>query len=439
MEEIKMTKLIKTLLNGTKHYALEVENDWTEAEKIWYTSRKLENLSEPQIAYNEREQLSSLGTYEIIIERKADYNNFTRLLNTEKLQKISDIREEIYELYRKGFYTREEYHNFYYSDIDQYMKNKKDKLFTFRLPTIEEWTSGKYQESEKRSLRLGKALLKAGFNQSTVDYYSQQIKTEKTIYITISDRVHHILGMSNYVDLENLRFDGFQGSSCQDTRHGYSEIDKLAGSLYDENLYIAMMHYSLDDVNNMNNKLAGRTILRQAELEGRELLLATEYYGNNVTKNELHEGLKKLHENGIFERTDGRDTITIPFGGYFNASAEISAWYCIEESYEIEADCPVCDSDNEYAVYDENDNRHYITCPVCNGSGTIELPFEVSMEDSVEIEVDDCEIAPYVEGYWITSYNSAKMNVDVFYIVEEIMDIKDALLNKQSRQLELEI
>lgn len=416
-----MANSIKTLLNGVKVYPLEVENDFSEAQDMYNESDVLEG-HDVECAYNERIDNNFLGTYEISIERNGDYNRFYNMLNSEQNEKIDEIQRPIYSDYNSNIINHSEASR----RLDETRREfNGTKLGSFRFPTMEEWKTGKYVESEKRTLRLGKVLKNVGFSQSVIDFYSQQIKTEKKSYITISDRVQHIAGMSYYVDLDDSekRWNGYNNSSCQDPRHNYCEVYKLSGALHDDNLFIAMMHDDLEDIEDMTDSLRARTLMRIAEIDGKQVMLALQYYGNNTTVSELENGLKQLHEVGIFERVRGDYEINTRYvGGYEHiVTDEVNVCETIEDYTDVE--CTQCNGSGEYEIWSERLDKHVeVECPFCGGSGSVSASIYIEIDEWIEVE-STTTIHPYREGYSISG-NVAEMYVDLDYIRSELEKVK---------------
>lgn len=150
-------------------------------------------------------------------------------------------------------------------------------------------------------MKLGKKLQKEGFPQSVLDFYGTQIKTEKTVYFTITDRVQDVVGMSNYAEMDSWQ--GYNGTSCQDTRHNVSYNICLIGAIADNNLLIGQLHYKLEDVEDMQDKLKARILMRawQIDYNGKKhnFCKGVKAYGNDTTRSELMACLQCLDDEGI--------------------------------------------------------------------------------------------------------------------------------------------
>lgn len=421
-----MTKLVKTLLNGVEMFEMNIQNDFDEAQEMFYQAEYLNEYT-PKYAFNDRVKNNFVGTYKFKVERTKDYRRFIDMLenerrNTPQYQQKNTLRSDSRSRYWNDAITETQYLE-ELQKIEIMTFDTPDKQNAFRLPTLEEWKSGKYQESEKRSLRLGKALLKAGFTQTTIDFYSQQIKTENERFITISDKIQHITGMSAYVDLENHRWNGYNNSSCQDPRHDYEDgIHHLVGALHDDKLFIAMMHDELEDVEDMTDKLRARTLLRLIHVDGEQVLVSTEYYGNNTTENELIEGLKQLHEVNIFETTNRYNDVEEDANGFYTGTVTDDLYICEEIEEDITGECPLCGGSGEIERFSDRLDKHVeIECPCCSGSGEVTTSFYYEIEEHVEVE-DEVEIAPYVEGYKHLGHKIV-ISVDLDYIKHKMQTI----------------
>lgn len=389
---------LEVLRNGVRVFPLEVENDFEEAQDILNES-EYTDIFEAECIYTEREAIEFLGTYEVKIERKNDYERFLDMLKRDG--DCFDIRrKKVDKMYLRGLVTARDWEKIY----TKYRYESCDcSKCTFK-PTFEEWKSGKVQDG-KRIQKLGKTLKKLGFPQFVIDFYSQQIKNEETMYITISDRVQHITGMSYYAEMGS--WDGAGGTSCQDPRQGYEQCEQLGATIHDKKTYIAMLHADKDDILDMNGKLLARSMMKEITFEGRKFLLATNYYGNNVTKNCLHQGLNQLNEVGIYS-IDRRE-YEFNYDEVFNHSETTNESLKIdiyddveiefEDDFEIECECPVCEGSGKFEVYSYKLDGHVeVDCPTCGGSGEYSTYIYIHESEWVEVEVEK-EIEIYAEGY----------------------------------------
>lgn len=399
---------IKELKNGVKVYDLYsfVSADFDEAQDILNSGSYTENI-DAYCAYNERVKNNFVGVYQVKVERKGDYERFIDNLKNEKHHLDKEYGDKLHDLWLS--WIRNEMSSHEYATqrnllTDEWNKKKKScncSLCSFRIPSFEEWKNGKYKIDDKREMKLGKALRKAGFSQYLLDFYSQQIKTEKDVYFTVSDLPQHIAGMSYYAEIGS--WDGYSGTSCQDPRHNGSESIHLAGSLHDNKLFIGMLHDSLDDLKDMRNKLLARTMMRLIHIDKTPVLIATTYYGNNETKDILHYAIEQLKEVNIFSNDflGGYDSeyVVEKANGYY-VMPVFDTVHVYERVRTTEyVTCPMCDETGEIEVYS---NRLGIegrtTCPACGGDGTIDVEVDRIVDEWVEVEGEK-EIDPYNEGY----------------------------------------
>lgn len=400
-------KVEKVLKNGVKVMSMGVQADFEEAQNIFNQSEYTKKIDVNK-AYNERVPNDFVGTYKVKVERISHYNRFKGWIRRAKDHKEIDAQNQIDALYRKQINDEEYSYTQFQIESDEIRERLHRSprcecdVCTFRMPTFEEWKSNKYKmDDNKRTIKLGKALTKAGFKQHVIDAYSLQVKTEKECYITISDLPQHIAGMSYYAALNS--WDGYNGTSCQDTRQSGNEVMKLTGSLYDDRLFIAMLHYSLDDLQDMTDKLKARCMMRYVEVEEKSMLLSTHYYGDIETKDILHNGLSLLDEVNIYDVsvTDSRDYICIinSINGVYNHKITEDIHVCKTIDETIHIDCPMCDYDREIEVYVESlDKRVHIQCPLCKGTNKVEQYVYFDIDEYVEYK-EETNYAPYSENY----------------------------------------
>jgi hypothetical protein len=268
------------------------------------------------------------------------------------------------------------------------------------MPTMQEWQTGKYQENAKRTVKLGKALRKAGFEQTLIDFYSVQIKTEKEMFFTVSDLAQHIAGMSYYCEMGT--WDGMGGSSCQDTRHDDEEYPmRLGGSLHDNKLFVGMLHENIEDVYDMEEKLVARTMMRYVVIDGVPCLLATSYYGNNETKDLLGNAISMLSECDIYDNRvlQGYTRIKERTNGYYEMITNEEVYVSIDRGYEQDVECTICEGTGRIEVWSDYADSHVeCTCVRCHGEGTIEMYVEDEVREWVEVE-GKRTLRAYNEGY----------------------------------------
>jgi hypothetical protein len=388
-----------------------LENDFEEAQRILDIGEYTKNF-DSEYLYNEREESENFNRiFKVKVERTDDYKRFLTIMESEKRAYIQKEKNKVYPLYERGLVTRSEALKLFSKIENEALESKLSKFSV----TFEEWKSNKLKNGQ----RLGKALRKAGFSKELLDFYSEQVKTEKEIFLTITDKVQYIAGMSYY---SNMEWDGMNGSSCQDPRHGGSYSKHLAGSLHDDKLYVGLLHESLDDLQDMEEKLLGRVVLRLLEdFEGKEsILVATRYYGNNETKSLLHEALKQIESIAPIYSNDalGYERYKETANGYVNVET-IKDIHIYENRIEyIDIECPLCNGDGDIYGYDEQDNEYSVCCPHCEGSGTVEIEHEVYVDEWVEIELED-EVLPYNEDYIHNGY-SIEIDLNKEYIIDKM-------------------
>lgn len=402
---------MKTLKNGVQ----VVENGLTadfELTQSMLDQNQYTELFDAESAFEDRPQNNFEKTYIVKIERQLDYENFITRLKKEA-NCISDARSKEHSANQSKYYadilTREQFVQNRDEINERYRNQTCDcKPCNFRQPTYEEWQTGKYEGRTK----INKTLKRNGFSQDLLDYYSVQIKEESTKCITISSLPQFIAGMSYWCELHT--WDGYRGSSCQDLRHDDEDYAlNIGGALHDDKLFIAMMHEEVEDFEDFTDKMIARTLMRYVVIDGKPSLVATQLYGNNVTKNELDNALNELNEVGIFGRSitrqrydkDGnslQDNVTMheesANGKYeYSVCDEVNVCETIDHSEEI--DCPLCSGSGKHEVYSNRIDDHIsIDCPVCGGSGeyTVYVYEEIDTWEDVE---GTKEILPYIEGY----------------------------------------
>lgn len=390
-----------------------LENDFEEAQRILDIGEYTRNF-DAEYLYNERIESEKFNRiFKIKIERKNDYERFLRMMKREQNEYINKERSKVYPLFEKGLLTRNEA-----LKLIEKVENKalESKLVKFKV-SFNEWKNNKLDNGQK----LGKAMRKAGFSKELLDFYSEQVKTEKEIFLTITDKVQFVAGMSYYSTME---WDGMNGSSCQDPEHGGSYAKHLAGSLHDEKLYIGMLHENLNDLKNMEGKLQARVIFRLLEefSDGESILVSTRYYGNNETKSLLHEALKQVETIAPIYSSDalGLEEYNEEANGYAEVVTVKDIHVYEDRTDYIDIDCPLCNGSGETYGYDEYDNEYIVCCPHCNGDGVKEIAHEVYIDEFVEVEAYE-EILPYDEEYTHHG-NFIEIDIDNEYIINKMKE-----------------
>lgn len=427
MITIQNIETVLSAINKVEFYPMKSkESDFSEAQRILEISHKTENI-DAESAYNERVPFEGLGTYEVKVESKGDYIDFK-----DKLVGINCI-----DVFREKWAKDKISDTEYYEGREKKYNCKCEKCTLRGKLTFEHWKTGVFTYSEynkylkadrEKSIKLGKYMTKIGVPQEIIDFYSAQVKDEKTIYLTISDKAEHIAGMAYYSDRE---WDGYNGTSCQDVRWSYGNeedgegVIQLAGSLHDDKLFIAFTHDSLDDLEDMEEKMLARTILRYMTVDGVGGLFATSYYGNNNSKDALHKGLAQLAHVNVFNQdiTDDGIEVVEPTNGFYNMYSNNEVYVCETVEHEMENECPTCDG---YGHAEYEGHRH--ECLTCEGNGMIYSYFSKDIEEWIEVEVD-LNIEPYAEGYSHFG-ERVRMNINI-QAVERI--------RFESKQLSLEL
>lgn len=396
--------------NGIEKILVEVKPDFKEAQKILDLS-EYTNIIDVESAYEKRSVGNNFeGTYRIMVDRYDNYNQFISKIEEIKIKEELRIKKEIgiyslFDLFDRVM-TKDVEYSYYQKTRDElYQKleeiKAKNKILNFAIPSFEEWKSNKLENGQ----RLAKAMRKAGFPNELLDYYSAQVKTEKEVYFTITSLPQFIAGMSYY---SPGNWDGMGGKSCQCPEIGERYAVKLAGSLHDDKLFVGLLHYDLNDVYDMKDKLQARTVLRYvSNLKGAPALISTRYYGNNETKDLMNECLKRLeevteiysnevlcnHDMAVEEAANGAYELPIFEEVYINE------WYTVDEYVNVE--CPMCEGYGDYELWiDEIEDTHTIECPACHGRGEIQVNVyeDVYVDEYVDVEVTQ-NVLPYFEDY----------------------------------------
>lgn len=286
--------------------------------------------------------------------------------------------------------------------------------------TFQSWIDNLVQfedeKGKKREMKLGKWLLKNGFSQKLVDFYSSQIRTKvfRTFYLSIVDTPQHIAGCSYY---GNGKWNGMGGFSCQHPEVSDLSIS-LIGSLYDDSLLVAFLHENKDDIHDLEGKALGRTMCRVHEYNKIPFLTSTYYYGDNVGRMVIRDVFEILNDYRMYsaeklQEGDWNDCeiAYFPTNGSYKDYRFMYTTYYVNTEEEVRVACPVCDSDNEVNVtfYDENDCEYdsYVPCPHCDGSGYVYETIYIDREYEIEKEIET-DIKPYAENY---SHNGSNVRI----------------------------
>lgn len=363
------TEVERVLANGVIVHSLEVEMDIEETQDILDKGVHSSNV-DAESAYEARFPIDQIATYEIEVKREEDYNKFINKLIYERVIHNNDCECKLCKL----------------------------------NPSYDEWKQG-FMHS---GIKLGKALKKHGYSKQVLDFYAMQCKTEEKVYLTISDLPQHIAGMSYY---------GSDWSSCQnpdDSSYDGEYMVKLGGSLYDDKLYIAMLHAEHADIEDMKGKMLARTILRLVHVDSEPLLVSTEYYGSHENRDMLDHALKELnmidvYGNDIVDTVDS-STIQERTNGLYTFTMTDDVHIFEEGERKVMCECPFCKGNGDKQVHSPVlEQDMVIECPLCNGTGEYENYIYVSIDKLVEVEAE-METAPYAEKY---IHHGWSMEIDI--------------------------
>jgi hypothetical protein len=359
LEDLKMSKyeVFEALKNGVKVYDLSdiVEEDFLQAQEILDNGDYTSNI-DAEHAYNNRVYNEFVGVYECLVDSKKEYQRFEIMLH----ECIDSSEWTAY-------------------------------------PSIEDWMSNKIEDNG-RVYRMGKWLKKQGFPQSIIDFYSSQTRTDKEkYYLTISDLPQHIVGMT---------YNASDWKSCQHPDN--AESIHLGGTLHDNRILIGMLHKSLDDLQNMEDLLLARVVMRITGYEGKTFLYPSRVYGNSTHQDIMERCLDMIEEIGVmplevkYNHGDGyenmlriREVANGSFTSYMFADVHIDE--TVEE--EVEAECPMCEGSGKYEVWASRIERDVeVKCPACNGSGDVTAYVCIEIDEYIEVE-EEAEIFTYADDY----------------------------------------
>jgi len=387
---VNMENIKNVLANGVKVFEIEAGEDFDLAQEILDMNPNTETIC-AESAYNERVTDEFEGSYLVKVSRAADYQRFMKMFNDE--QCYNAFFKENYKKWLKDEMTNKEWNEGV--TRTQECECKKCKAIETRI-SMEEWQTGKHSSGAK----LGKTLRKMGFSQELIDFYSAQVKTEREIFFTVTGLPQFIAGMSNFAKMGS--WDGYMNTSCQDTRHGGTMAVNLAGALHDDKFFVGMLHESLDDLEDMQDKLLARVMFRMVEIDGVNHLIPTRYYGNNETKSEMDIALKQLaeariHDMDIRDWVEEDDSVSMhreEANGLYEMCLMEDVEICETIDEDVTCDCPMCEGSGEYYVWLQDDTQHSINCPMCGGDGEWTVSVYEEIEEYVEVE-RDVEISPY--------------------------------------------
>lgn len=183
-------------------------------------------------------------------EKYEVYNNASRTEN-----RVRELNSKLYEISnadKKEFDSEEKYKEAVKKIADDLEKERKlkEKLsknynnlhVLMNDLTIEHWNTNKAPDGAK----LMKRCKQYGVSKEFLDWATTQEKTGgKIVQVTINPTIQAITGMANFA--KSGSWNGYNGTSCQDTRHDESYSVHLVGALADDKTYIIQMNYLEDN------------------------------------------------------------------------------------------------------------------------------------------------------------------------------------------------
>lgn len=414
--------------NGIVKYMGHIKRDFLETQRILDIG--CTSIIEAEKAYSERAKNDFEGTYQIAVEPKKEYEDFLMKLYGVKnhVHEFNQFRDKMLALYFRGLFSSE-------NELIKLLKKGKAEILkndctckkcSFRNPSFEEWQDNFYQD-EKNSLKLSKKLSRL-FPREIVDFYMIQNRANEEIYLTITAEPQYIAGMAFY--------NNGQWNSCQNPKRPDNLPLALGGSLYDDKLFIAFLHNSLNDLENMDGKMIARTALRMIEIDGKNALISTKNYGTDRKCHLLEKAIEEMAFMDVYsyEEVSGKDIFDEPTNGYLEVSGKSSKNIEIEleRKYlfsckcstcagageiekneldtkkdgfmELEFKCPMC-TDGTYSHAHTDGETYDIECPLCEGEmyldesilitdvfEGLEERFNISLSD-IDM-MDDMELLP---------------------------------------------
>lgn len=416
MTNINLSKkfdLSAVLSNGVKVYNFDVKNDFKTAQKILNLNENT-RVFDSWGCYEDRQNEDMFeGVYKVHVKPYDSHERFIEMLEQEKCKvtRYNEVEEANQRWWRDEIEHRE------YEQIRDSILNCQCDKCTFN-PTIEQWMTGFYEETifisnehftgEKvRKERMTKKMQKLGYSQTLLDFYSAQIKLEKDVFLFVTGKVQFVAGMSNFA--RSHSWDGYGGTSCQDTRLGGAYCRHLGGALHDDTLFVAGLVENIEDLENMQDKLQARVLMRLVTINNMYHLIPTRLYGNQQTKALLNGALKELsalciHDMAVRDTIEKGDNVQ-----WHNESANGALQYTRTKRIEINinrghytmCDCPICygTGEMEYTYYNEDieeDIEETCECLECGGDGQVEEYIERWVETYKDVE-EEVEILPYYE------------------------------------------
>lgn len=345
------------------------------------------------------------GTFEVSVDRQSDYEDLVQMVekhmtHPERYDLYYAERSRARDLRDRGFFSpKMDFWDYMHEVVGPriLVPNCDCKKCTFELPTFENWKNNTYTIG-KNIGKLSKVLGRT-FGKEVLDFYTQQVKDEKQVYLTITSAPQFIVGMSYFAEMDS--WDGYEGTSCQDPRHDTDMAENLAGSAHDNTLFVGLLHSSLEDLDDMTDRLLARVVFRYFELDDIPVLVPTTYYGNNKTKDLLHNALELLSEVNVYSNNvlDGEDELTMKANGAYDYVLMVEEEISITKEVEHEVECPICEGTGTYEVEIRRWVNRTIECPHCEGTRTHTVYDYIELEKTVEVESERDTIYPYSEYY----------------------------------------
>jgi hypothetical protein len=387
----KVSKVESVHASTQKH-----RNNFTQAQNVFSHNQYLKHINVEDF-YSERIKSDFVGTYMVKVERTEDFKEFLEkkfwaYRNTDGARMTNHI-------------TFENWRDNTYIDMVETQKGMKE-----------------------RTIKLTKALIKFGYPQDLIEFYNIQIKTEKDIFVTISENAQDIAGMSAHA--KKGSWTGYGGTSCQDTRLGGSACKSLVSAINCPELFTIMLHENLEDLKDMQDKLLARTnafivtldhsridecirdrenidtlddsidFLKEMALD-QQFIFTVGAYGNSQTKDILRKALKEMNKAKIYngqisdsELWDYSSNQDIDFGNY---SIDTTFKIRVQEERKVRerrtVTCPLCNGNQRIWVEEE----HRIQCPLCHGTGEHEIIVRELVDIDQEVDVQFRSVM-YEEG-----------------------------------------
>lgn len=191
--------------------------------------------------YNEREKAREMfKRYTVTINNRDAYNAFKEQIAIA-IQQLNEQRRNL------NYNHNENYDTMSPQEIkesdkmrDDLQKMADDMVNFFENLTIEKWFNNRLDNGMKLSKKMAKWK-----NKTLTDFYTTQDRSKRIVQVTINPTAQAVAGMANYADSGS--WNGYQGTSCQDTRHDGEYCKHLAGALSDNRLWCIQMNHLSDN------------------------------------------------------------------------------------------------------------------------------------------------------------------------------------------------